>query len=50
MSPVKNLAALNEKGEADLKQLWSDLDLNYPPVGTSIIFIMVIRSLASSLE
>jgi len=43
-------AALNEKGEVDLEQPWTDLDPNYPLVETSIIFTMVFRSLASSLE
>ena len=32
----RNSAAFNEKGEVNLQQPWSDLDLNYPLIGTSM--------------
>jgi len=41
----------SEKREVNLKQPWSDLDPNYPLVGTaSIIFTMVIHTTPSNLE
>jgi len=43
-------AALNEKGEVDLQQLWSDLDPNCPLVGAAIISTMVFRSHTNNLE
>jgi len=46
-SPAENSASLNEKGEVDLKQPWSDID-PYPLAGT--LFIVVIRTHASNLE
>jgi len=49
-SLAENLATRHEKGEVDLWQLWSDLDLNYSLVGISVISIMVFRSDASNLE
>jgi len=45
----QNSAALNEKGGTDLLQPWSDLDPNYPLVGTSIIFDVVFQSHFSNL-
>jgi len=45
----RNWTTLNEKGEVDLKQPWSDLYLNYPLVGTTIIFNTVTRAHASKL-
>jgi len=50
MSPAKNSTNLNEKGEADLRQIWMILTLIHMQVGTSIILTMVFRSHASNLE
>ena len=49
-SSAETRLLLIEEGEADLYQWWSDLNPNYPLVGTSIIFIVVLCSFASNLE
>jgi len=49
-SPANNSTTLNENGGVNIWQPASDLDPNYPLVGPSIIFTMVILSPASNLE
>jgi len=48
-SLAENLASVLEKGGVDHQQPWCDID-PHPLVGASIIFTVVFRSHASSLE